>query len=120
MIYRGRSAADEPVAELLVGEVGCEFKQREIRLTTAIRRWVQAHRYRVIVRELRSLSLTELRALEIEPSEINYLAFEASRGEQPETTSTLRLTTKKASYAEKPLMVIMPLAALGLIALLTL
>ena len=43
--------------------------------------WLQSHRYHVIIRQLRSLSGPELRTLGIAPSQIEHLAFEASRAD---------------------------------------
>jgi uncharacterized protein YjiS (DUF1127 family) len=58
-------------------------------MTTAIGRWVQSHRYRVMVRQLRSLPSTELRALGIAPSQIDHLAFRASLAEHTKTHRTI-------------------------------
>jgi uncharacterized protein YjiS (DUF1127 family) len=48
-------------------------------MCTAIRHWVQSHRYQETVRQLRALSAEELRVLGITPSQIEHLALEASR-----------------------------------------
>ena len=48
-------------------------------MCTAIRQWVQAHRYQETMRQLCSLSTQELRTLGITPSQIEHLALEASR-----------------------------------------
>ena len=48
-------------------------------MSATIRHWVQSHRYRTLVRQLRSLTSAELNALGIAPSQIDRLAFEASR-----------------------------------------
>ena len=50
-------------------------------MIVAIHRWLQSHRYRVIIRQLRSLSGPELSTLGIAPSQIEHLAFEASRAD---------------------------------------
>ena len=44
-------------------------------MTTMIRKWLRARRYRALVRQLRSLPARELRALGIAPAEIDRLAF---------------------------------------------
>jgi uncharacterized protein YjiS (DUF1127 family) len=48
-------------------------------MTATVRRWVQAHRYQETVRQLRALSVTEMRALGINPSQFEHLALEISR-----------------------------------------
>jgi uncharacterized protein YjiS (DUF1127 family) len=48
-------------------------------MCTAIRHWVQSHRYEQTVRQLQALSAEELRALGITPSQIEHLALEATR-----------------------------------------
>jgi uncharacterized protein YjiS (DUF1127 family) len=58
-------------------------------MATAIRRWVQSHRYRVVVRQLKALSPADLRALGIARSQINYLALEVSRVENTQTRRTI-------------------------------
>jgi len=50
-------------------------------MTTEIRQSVQSRRYRALVRHLKALPSTDLRALGIAPSQINHLAFEVSRTE---------------------------------------
>jgi len=47
-------------------------------MATTVRRWVQSHRYRSMVRQLRAMSPTELRALGIASSQIEYLAAKAA------------------------------------------
>ena len=44
-------------------------------MSTAIRNWVQAHRYQATLRQLQALSSDELRALGIAPSQIDHLAL---------------------------------------------
>lgn len=58
-------------------------------MTTEIRRWVQSHRYRVLVRQLKALPSTDLRALGIGPAQINHLAFEVSQTECAHTHRTI-------------------------------
>jgi uncharacterized protein YjiS (DUF1127 family) len=48
-------------------------------MSATIRRWVQTHRYRETVRQLRSLQSAELRALGIAPRQIEHLAQAASQ-----------------------------------------
>ena len=48
-------------------------------MTKFIRKWSRARRYRATLRQLKSLSLRELRALGIAPTEIDHLAFAASQ-----------------------------------------
>ena len=48
-------------------------------MTKMIRKWSHARRYRVLVRQLRSLPARELRALGIVPAEIDRLAFAATQ-----------------------------------------
>jgi uncharacterized protein YjiS (DUF1127 family) len=48
-------------------------------MSTAIRNWVQSHRYQATLRELQALSSNELRALGIARSRIEHFAREASR-----------------------------------------
>ena len=48
-------------------------------MSTAIRKWVQSHRYQVTIRRLQALSAEELRALGIAPAQIEHLALEVSR-----------------------------------------
>ena len=50
-------------------------------MINAIDRWVQSHRYHVIIRQLKSLSEPELAALGIAPSQIEHLALEASQAD---------------------------------------
>jgi uncharacterized protein YjiS (DUF1127 family) len=47
-------------------------------MPTAIRNWVQSHRYQITIRQLQALSAEELRALGIAPSQIEHLATEVS------------------------------------------
>jgi uncharacterized protein YjiS (DUF1127 family) len=56
-----------------------ETPAREITVSTAIRRWVQTHRYRETVRQLRALAPSELRSLGISPNQIESLALRASQ-----------------------------------------
>jgi uncharacterized protein YjiS (DUF1127 family) len=48
-------------------------------VSSKLRRWRQARRYRTTVRELRALPPRDLRALGIPPAEIDRLACAASR-----------------------------------------
>ena len=48
-------------------------------MTTAIRNWIQSHRYQITIRQLEALSAEELRVLGIAPSQIEHLAVEVSR-----------------------------------------
>ena len=48
-------------------------------MPTAIRNWVQSHRYQITIRQLEALSAEELRVLGIAPSQIEHLATEVSR-----------------------------------------
>lgn len=48
-------------------------------MTKAIQSWRQTRRFRAMVRELKSLSACELRALGIRETAITHLALEASR-----------------------------------------
>ena len=47
-------------------------------MTATVRRWIQTHRYRETVRQLRSLTTAELRALGIAPTQIDRLAMAAA------------------------------------------
>ena len=51
----------------------------ETPMTKAIRSWRRSRRFHATVRELSALSMRELAALGIVPTEISRLAYEASR-----------------------------------------
>ena len=48
-------------------------------MSTAIRNWVQTHRYQQTIRQLQALSTQDLRALGIAPTQIEHLAAEVSK-----------------------------------------
>ena len=48
-------------------------------MTKAIRSWRRSRRFHAMVRELSALSMRELAALGIVPTQISRLAYEASR-----------------------------------------
>ena len=48
-------------------------------MSKSIRRWRSERRYRATLRQLRNLSMRQLRELGIRPSEIQRLALEAAR-----------------------------------------
>ena len=58
-------------------------------MTTAFRRWVQSRRYQAMVRQLKALPSTELRALGIAPSQIDHLALEVSLAQKADAPRTI-------------------------------